>query len=459
MYDAWRPPARGRSPPRTQAWEDRQRRQSSPARMEGREDVLSRRNSSRNGRAEEIPIRSEESQPWIHPERRDLMSQQPRPPIPQPQPILPPPHPEPEVFATQPRSTSEHFPTFHAINAPPLPSFVPQGNVQDDPPSRRSLKQSVREKDATEKAMQNLSQQDEANEHVKLLPQVTSKAEVSEKVAWEGQTKIHLLESRQHSAQSTPRSHDTLPQPQSGQNLQSRQPLRYEQTPTTKSREVIPPEYAPPPSTYETIDDDLSSRRTRWDQKPTDSPCSATHLPPNSSLARTDSPSKYLEDPHRAHQKQKKKQAKNKKTSRPVSRDSSQGTSLTALTSGEKHQFLNQMARHAAEIVFGGKGQGQGQLQAASTNYTAAVQGQGGRSDMKGGPMGQVAKLGSLQSEKSDAGVQRAKGTGDIDKGAATKLPTVDITTASTTLSIMNKPLPQIDGLLAKPDGILPLPF
>lgn len=74
--------------------------------------------------------------------------------------------------------------------------------------------------------------------------------------------------------------------------------------------------------------------------------------------------------------------------------------------------------------------------------------------------MDQVGKVGSVQVEKSDAGVQHGKGTGNVAKGTTSKLPTVDITTTtSTTLSITNKPLPQTEGLLAKPDGTIPYPI
>jgi len=329
----------------------------------------------------------------------------------------------------------------------------------------------MQEKDAGEKDMHHFLKEDEkgTKDDIRHLTKATYNRRNSEKFAQENQNRVQLIEARHHSAQSTPRISDTAPQhqiqtqaqtqPQSVKTSQAVATVSQPRISAPRPNEVIPSEYTHSnPENQPFVVEDSPSRDTRWDQKSD----TAAANPPLTHPKSAEPTLKQLDDVQRL--KSKKKQIKLKKTSRPVSRDSSsQATSLTIFTNGEKNQFLNQMAKHAAEIVFGSKtAVGQGGPQSSSANYTAStVLGQGQVRGVleKGGSVSQVSKgPASVQMEKMNAGEQQNKGTGvNAVKAVSSKFPLVDITTTtSTTFSIPDKPPPQIDGLHTQPGGTRP---
>jgi len=95
-------------------------------------------------------------------------------------------------------------------------------------------------------------------------------------------------------------------------------------------------------------------KESRWDKRPTDLPERPLNIDEDESLRAKRLKNKKLKQQIPKHQRK----SPITQVSRPSTQGSESSKSLTALTNGEKDQFINQMAKHAAELIFAQKGPG-----------------------------------------------------------------------------------------------------
>jgi hypothetical protein len=242
----------------------------------------------------------------------------------------------------------------------------------DDGPSRLELEQSVKEKEAAEQEMRLLLDQQHfiaeesdkiALEQLQDLEQATLEAELAEKAARESKSRVQILEARQ-AASITPAMTPPVP----SQTFES--------------------EYSGPD--HSAMVEDLRRRRLREEQRinthRSESPAERTsriddlakdlHRIKRSRFAK---PKKFVKPQRqRKGQEQQDSLGSLPRDARPKSK------SLNAFTTGEKDQFLNQMAKHAAEILFMRNDQSIGKLypQGVDGIMTGGFQGTSGRNSL-----------------------------------------------------------------------------
>lgn len=234
---------------------------------------------------------------------------------------------------------------------------LPIRELAQSPDDRRqsSLERSLQERAAAERDMQlRLKQsEDEERRAEKDLAQATIDADLAEQNAREHHSLVQMLEARQRQI-STSQSHDqstpshSITPPQ----LQQDQSILKHKKPSPNTLEM-----RQPPTTRDSISS-IDSAPIVGDQIRKD-PMS----PEQRAL--------FNEDIHRVKKSRFFKIKKVQQRTRIPEYQSHRGTTtsalLTALTTGEKDQLLNQMAKYGAEILFAPKGQSTVPPQAASS--------------------------------------------------------------------------------------------
>ena len=234
---------------------------------------------------------------------------------------------------------------------------LPIRELAQSPDDRRqsSLERSLQERAAAEKDMQLLLKQSEDEERraEKALAQATIDADLAEQNAREHHSLVQMLEARQRQTstsqsndQPTPSHSITPPQPQQDQSIPKHE------KPSQKTIEM-----RQPPTTTDSISS-IDPAPIVGDQ---------TRKDPMSPEQRA----QFNEDIHRVKKSRFFKVKKVQQRARIPEYQSNRGTTttalLTALTTGEKDQLLNQMAKYGAEILFAPKGQSTVPSQAASS--------------------------------------------------------------------------------------------
>ena len=233
----------------------------------------------------------------------------------------------------------------------------PIRELAHSPDDRRqsSLERSLQERAAAERDMQLRLKENEEEERraEQALAQATIDADLAEKNARDHQSVVQMLEARQRQISApqlpgrlTPSHSITPPQPQEDQFISKHE------KPCQKTFEMHQPPITKDPSSS------IVPVPITGDQ---------THKDPMSPEQRA----QFNEDIRRTKKsrliKAKKFQQRGRVAESYSHRGTSTSASLTALTTGEKDQLLNQMAKYGAEILFAPKGQSTAPPQAASS--------------------------------------------------------------------------------------------
>lgn len=300
------------------SWEDNgDRRQRSPVRIEILDSPPESRGTNREfqnvGRRERSdPVRREDGelygQHWVHPDRRSLLAARKMP------------TPAEEAYDTQPPVIGSHQPTIPTSTqgGPFIRQTQTSPEKESRPPER-----TLREKAAVGRETQPPSKPQ--GERADSPPtEATRDVDPAEKIGRGSQGRLQM-EARQFSL-SKPQ--DSTPRPELGRN----EPPMQMGVHNYGAREKQIPRQVPP---------------VFFRNKPIEAP-------------RADIRSE-MRDHIRAKRKKKPKHRRLSHPDKSPARHMQPGLdprkSLTALTNGEKNQFLTQMAKHAAEILFAPKPQ------------------------------------------------------------------------------------------------------
>lgn len=287
-------------------------------------------------------------QHWVHPDRRGSLT------VDQPAPTLAPPVAPPPRL--QKNDNVQIDPPITPLQKSPY--MTEQLVIRESAPEDRrqsSLERSLQERAVAEKDMQlRLKQTEEERRRAeKALAQATIDADLAEKNARERQSFVQILEARQRqaSAHHVPghrtQSHSITPPQLQKDRLISNHETSYQETfemqlsPTTKDpiSSIIP---AP-----------LNGDQIRKD------PISSEQRAQFNEDIRGSKKSRFIKA---KKFKQRARVAESHSHKSPTA-----SASLTSLTTGEKHQLLNQMAKYSAEMLFARKGQSTVPPQAASS--------------------------------------------------------------------------------------------
>jgi hypothetical protein len=241
-----------------------------------------------------------------------------------------PPFPTPpnEHYQTQPEARLE--------SQQPRPQTPIADEWGRNIPRQSSYDRSLQEKEAAELEMQQLLEQQQEAAHqaeqlhleqIQQLAQATREAELAEQAVRESQSRVQMLEARQAATTSPTVQSPAIPQSKVFEDHSSmvedlrRRRLREEQRATSTTRSETPEERS-------TRLDEMRADRVRTKRQ---------------RLAKSKKPVKAPRQRLKPVQEVQHE---------GVREPRSKSTLTKAFTTGEKDQFLNQMAKHAAELLF-----------------------------------------------------------------------------------------------------------